>query len=125
MTRGWPVAALLAAAALAGCAIPEPAPPPLAARPPGATVLEGQLAAATPAETAYCVAQAMRGAVVVPLLSGAAVRPAAAGALPDYALVLWQAGQEVTWRLEAGDPAMAERLRGALGLCAGDLGRIA
>jgi hypothetical protein len=113
-----------AAAVLAGCAIPEPEAPtdPV---PAGAVVLEGQLVAATPMETAFCVSQAVRGSIVVPLLSGAAVRPAPAGASPDYALVLWQADGEVTWRLQAEDPRAAELLRGALGTCAGDLGRTA
>ncbi len=116
--------AALLALPLAACAIPEPAPPAAPVR--GATsILEGQLAATTPMETAFCVSQSVRGSIVVPLLSGAAVRPAAAAARPDYALVLWQAGEEITWRLEAGDPAMADRLRGALGLCAGDIGKIA
>jgi hypothetical protein len=130
MTTLRRAASILGVAALTGgCTIAQPEPPPNQVQGGNTVVQQGQVALAKPAETAFCVSQALPGSVVEPLLYGAVVRPAGvAGASPDYALTLWQAEEGVTWRLQAGgaDPATtAERLDRALGTCVGELGRTA
>ena len=123
-----PLAAMLLAA---GCAIPPPPPSPDPIR--GGLVQEGRLAAADPAETAFCVSQAVPISHVLLVSDGAAVRPApgvVAADSPDYPLTLRRGAEAppgLDWRLqvastEPGAAAAAERLTGTFFGCAAQSG---
>ena len=120
-----PRIALLATLLLGACAI---APPPAEPDPIDAAAVreEGEIALADAAQAAFCVSQDVPDSQVVMLQDGASVRPAAG---PAYALTLAPAEESrLAWRLlvtaGASEPdATAARLRQALAVCLGRLGR--
>lgn len=129
MTFRRPAAALPFLLLASACAIapPPPAPDPLGA---AAIVEDGQVAlAAEPAEAAFCVSQDLPPSRVELVQDGAAVRPAATAAVPDYALLLTRPvpEQATAWRLLVAAGPRAEGtalgLRRALADCLGRLGR--